>query len=218
MFLCLIPPAGEIIYGNPREFTPLRATKFFDRQEGAKSLVERLKKTVALVGMMGSGKTAVGTALAKRLGVPFLDSDAAIVQAANMSIAEIFERDGEAFFRARESEVLSRLLVGQVGILSTGGGAYLSAANRELIHTKGVALWLKADTDLLWNRVRHKTTRPLLRTADPRATLEELVAKREPSYALAELTAQARPEYSIAEMVEEVVKVLATREDVLSRD
>ncbi|SIN90595.1 shikimate kinase [Vannielia litorea] len=194
----------------------MRATKFFDRQEGAKGLAERLKKTVALVGMMGSGKTAVGTALARRLGVPFLDSDAAIVEAANMSIAEIFERDGEAFFRARESEVLARLLEGRVGILSTGGGAYLSAANRELIHRKGVALWLKADTELLWNRVKHKSTRPLLRTADPRATLEDLVARREPSYALAELTALAQPEYSIAEMVEVVVDVLKQREDVLA--
>ncbi|WP_256471668.1 shikimate kinase [Oceanicola sp. 502str15] len=194
----------------------MRATNFFDRQEGAKSLAERLKKTVALVGMMGSGKTAVGTALAKRLGVPFLDSDAAIVQAANMSIGEIFDRDGEAFFRAREAEVLARLLEGRVGILSTGGGAYLSAANRDLIHDKGVALWLKADTELLWSRVKHKTTRPLLRTADPKGTLEELVAKREPSYSLAELTAQARPEYSIAEMVEVVVEALRQREDVLS--
>ncbi|MFY0632855.1 MAG: shikimate kinase [Vannielia sp.] len=207
---------ASIIYGNPSEFTPLRATNFFDRQEGAKSLAERLKKTVALVGMMGSGKTAVGTALAKRLGVPFLDSDAAIVQAANMSIGEIFDRDGEAFFRAREAEVLARLLEGRVGILSTGGGAYLSAANRDLIHDKGVALWLKADTELLWSRVKHKTTRPLLRTADPKGTLEELVAKREPSYSLAELTAQARPEYSIAEMVEVVVEALRQREDVLS--
>ncbi|MCO6382000.1 shikimate kinase [Oceanicola sp. 502str15] len=207
---------ASIIYGNPPKFTPLRATNFFDRQEGAKSLAERLKKTVALVGMMGSGKTAVGTALAKRLGVPFLDSDAAIVQAANMSIGEIFDRDGEAFFRAREAEVLARLLEGRVGILSTGGGAYLSAANRDLIHDKGVALWLKADTELLWSRVKHKTTRPLLRTADPKGTLEELVAKREPSYSLAELTAQARPEYSIAEMVEVVVEALRQREDVLS--
>ncbi|WP_254695286.1 shikimate kinase [Oceanicola sp. D3] len=181
-------------------------------------MAERLKKTVALVGMMGSGKTAIGTALAKRLGVPFLDSDEAIVQAANMSIAEIFERDGEAFFRAREAEVLSRLLEGQVGILSTGGGAYLSADNREVIHRKGVALWLKADTDLLWSRVKHKTTRPLLRTANPRATLEELIATREPAYAKAELTAQARAEYSIADMVEQVIKVLATREDVLATD
>lgn len=179
-------------------------------------MAERLKKTVALVGMMGSGKTAVGMALAKRLGVPFLDSDAAIVEAANMTIAEIFERDGESFFRRRESEVLARLMEGPVGILSTGGGAYLSADNRDLIHERGVALWLRADTELLWNRVRHKTTRPLLRTADPRATLDELVAKREPAYSRAELVAQARPEYAIADMVEAVVEVLKEREDVLS--
>lgn len=97
-----------------------------NRREGAKRLQERLKKTVALVGMMGSGKTAVGTALARRLGVPFVDSDAAIVEAAQMTIAEIFERDGEAFFRAREAEVLARLMEGPPCVLSTGGGAYLA--------------------------------------------------------------------------------------------
>ena len=194
----------------------MRTTNFVDRQEGAKQLAVRLKKTVALVGMMGSGKTAVGTALAKRLAVPFLDSDAAIVEAAQMSIAEIFSRDGEAFFRARESEVLARLMEGPVGILSTGGGAYLSAENRQLIHDRGVALWLKADIDLLWSRVRHKATRPLLRTENPRATLEALVAAREPLYAKAELVARAQPEYAIADMVEEVVRVLSTRPDVLA--
>ncbi len=88
--------------------------------------MQRLKKTVVMVGMMGAGKTAVGTAVARALAVPFRDSDEEIVKAANRSIAEIFERDGEAFFRARETEVLARLLRGAPCILSTGGGAFLS--------------------------------------------------------------------------------------------
>ena len=115
----------------------------------------RLVKTVVLVGMMGAGKTAVGTALARQLGVAFKDSDEEIVRAANRTIAEIFERDGEPFFRARETEVIARLLRGTPCVLSTGGGAFLAEANRSLIHDAGVSVWLKADLELLWQRVRH---------------------------------------------------------------
>ncbi|MFD0978588.1 shikimate kinase [Tropicimonas aquimaris] len=174
-----------------------------------------LRKTVVLVGMMGAGKTAIGTGLAKRLAVPFLDSDAEIESAAAMSIAEIFERDGEAFFRDRETEVIGRLLDGTPGILSTGGGAFLAERNRRMIHDRGVSVLLDADVDLLWSRVKHKNTRPLLRTADPRATLEEIYAVRAPVYGLADLSVKARGDYSIPEMVEKVVEVLRSRPDVL---
>lgn len=178
--------------------------------------MQRLKKTVVLVGMMGAGKTAVGTALARLLGVPFLDSDEEIVKAANRSIAEIFERDGEPFFRARESEVLNRLLHGAPCILSTGGGAFLSEANRSLIHGAGVSVWLRADLDLLWHRVRHKTTRPLLRTANPRETLRTLYEARMPSYAEADLAVDSAPDISVEAMADRVAKALATRPDVLA--
>jgi shikimate kinase len=127
----------------------------------------RLRKTVALVGMMGAGKSAIGSAVARELRVPFLDSDAEIERAANRTIAEIFERDGEPFFRERETQVIRRLLRTQRCILSTGGGAFMSERNRRIIHDAGVSVWLKVDLDLLWTRVRHKDTRPLLRTADP---------------------------------------------------
>ncbi|MBK1634592.1 shikimate kinase [Rhodovulum adriaticum] len=175
----------------------------------------RLKKTVALVGLMGAGKTAVGQALARKLQVPFVDSDAEIVKAANMTIAEIFERDGEAFFRRKESQVIARLLQGPPGILSTGGGAFLSDRNRREISRYGVSVWLNADLDLLWNRVRHKDTRPLLRTANPYATLSNLYHQRRPFYARADLAVKAEPRYSIDEMAEAVVRVLETRPDVL---
>jgi shikimate kinase len=184
---------------------------------GGLSLGWRLKKTVVLVGMMGAGKTAVGTQLARLLGVRFLDSDEEIVQAANMSIAEIFDRDGEAFFRLKEAQVIARLLGGTPGVLSTGGGAFLQEANRAAIHAQGVSVWLKADLDLLWARVRHKTTRPLLRTADPKATLKALAAAREPVYALADLTVQSHPDQSVEAMAETVAEVLLARPDVLER-
>jgi len=176
-----------------------------------------LKKTVVLVGMMGAGKTAVGTALAARLGVAMRDCDAELVAAANMSIAEIFERDGEAFFRERESEVLARLLDGAPSILSTGGGAFLRERNREVISARGVSVWLSASLDLLWARVRHKDTRPLLRTADPHATLRRLCREREPFYALADLRVEADPAYSIEDMAGRVLDALDARKDVLAR-
>jgi shikimate kinase len=177
----------------------------------------RLKKTVAMVGMMGAGKTAVGTQVARILGVPFLDSDEEIVRAASRSIAEIFERDGEPFFRARETEVLARLLRGAPCILSTGGGAFLSEMNRRMIAEQGIAVWLRADLDVLWQRVRHKTTRPLLRTANPRETLRTIYEARVPVYSLAEITVDSRPELSVEEMAGHVVAALQARPDVLER-
>ena len=177
----------------------------------------RLKKTVVMVGMMGAGKTAVGTAVARALGVPFLDSDEEIVRAADRSIAEIFERDGEAFFRARETEVLGRLLRDMPCILSTGGGAFLSETNRALVHEAGVSVWLRAELDLLWQRVRHKTTRPLLRTANPRETLRVLNEARLPFYELADLVVDSSPDLSVEGMAQRVIDALATRADVLER-
>ncbi|MGR3615834.1 MAG: shikimate kinase [Paracoccaceae bacterium] len=174
-----------------------------------------LKKTVVMVGMMGAGKTAVGRALAVRLGVPFLDSDHEIEAAANMTIPEIFARDGEPFFREKESQVIARLLQEERGILSTGGGAFMNNANREKISELGVAMWLNADLEVLWNRVKHKDTRPLLRTPDPKATLTEIYEKRVPVYQQAGLSVVSDGDSPIEAMVDKVVEVLLTRPDVL---
>lgn len=175
-----------------------------------------VKKPIVMVGMMGAGKSAVGRALATRLGVPFLDSDDEIEAAAAMTVAEVFERDGEAFFRNREAEVIARLLATGPCVLSTGGGAYLRAENRDRIHELGVAVWLRADIELLWERVRHKSTRPLLRTPDPKGTLIKLYEARVGTYAKAELVVDAHPGYSIANMTAQVIRVLKTRPDVLA--
>lgn len=177
----------------------------------------RLKKTVVLVGMPGSGKTAVGTALAKRLGVPFRDSDDEIVAAANMPIADIFERDGEPFFREKETQVIARLLSDEPSVLSTGGGAFLQTENQELIRKYGVSLWLDANLALLWARVRHKDTRPLLRTPDPKATLTELYKTRTPQYAKADLKVAAISGSSIEAMAKRVFQVLSSRADILEK-
>ena len=176
-----------------------------------------LKKTVVMVGMMGAGKTAVGTALARVLGAPFLDSDEEITRAADRSIAEIFERDGEPFFRARETEVLNRLLHGAPCVLSTGGGAFLSDINRGLIRDTGVSVWLRADLDVLWTRVRHKSTRPLLRTANPYQTLRALYEARLPFYQQADLTVDSSADLTVEDMAARVVESLLTRPDVLER-
>ncbi|MFB9151195.1 shikimate kinase [Roseovarius ramblicola] len=175
----------------------------------------KLNRTVVLVGMMGAGKTAVGRALAARLDVPFRDSDVEIEKAANMTIAEIFQRDGEEFFRARESEVIDRLLDADPAILSVGGGAFLAARNRETIARKGLSVWLDADLDLLWSRVKHKNTRPLLRTAHPRETLRDLCEARVPLYALADVRVEAHRDYSIDDMAARVEAALAAHGDVL---
>jgi shikimate kinase len=174
-----------------------------------------LARTVVMVGMMGAGKTAVGTALARRLEVPFRDSDDEIVRAAQMTIAEIFARDGEPFFRARESEVLARLLRGAPCVLSTGGGAFLSERTRDLVTAQGVSVWLRADLDLLWQRVRHKTTRPLLQTPDPRATLAALYAARLPHYAQADVVVDSAPDLSVDQMAARVAAALAARPGVM---
>jgi shikimate kinase len=168
-----------------------------------------------MVGMMGAGKTAVGTVLARKLAVPFVDSDDEIVHAAGRSIAEIFERDGEPFFRAREAEVIARLLRASPCILSTGGGAFLAEANRALIHELGLSVWLKVDLEILWQRVRHKNTRPLLRTANPRETLAQLLEARLPSYRLADISVEGAADITPDEMADRVIAAISARRDVL---
>ena len=179
------------------------------------TMILRLKKSVAFVGMMGAGKTAVGRAVAEKLNAPFLDSDYEIEQAANMSVAEIFERDGEAFFRDREAKVIRRLFENEICILSTGGGAFMSQEVREIMTHSGISLWLKADLDLLWSRVKSKDARPLLQTADPYGALNSIFEARKDTYALADLIVEAKKELSIGEMADRVIAAMRKREDVL---
>jgi shikimate kinase len=163
------------------------------RQGRARALVNRLaEKPVVLVGMMGAGKTTVGRRLASRLGRQFIDSDEEIERAAQMSIPEIFEQRGEAEFRAGEMRVITRLLKEKNVVLATGGGAFVNPETRALVKAEAVSVWLKADVDVLFERVSRRTNRPLLKTADPKATLEKLVADRYPIYAEADVTVVSR--------------------------
>jgi shikimate kinase len=146
-----------------------------------------LSKTIALIGLMGAGKSTVGRKLAEVLNAPFRDSDEEIEKAAGLSVQEIFEKHGEAEFRRGERRVIERLLQEPPFVLATGGGAYLDPATRALLKEKAVTVWLRADLDVLWKRVSRKETRPLLKRDNPRQVLADLNAVRSPIYALADV-------------------------------
>ena len=149
-------------------------------------------RTVVMVGMMGAGKSSVGRRLAARLGLPFVDADTEIEQAANATISEIFERHGEAYFRDGERRVIRRLLDGQPKVLATGGGAFMLPETRDAIRENGVSIWLKADRDLILSRVRRRSNRPLLKTGDPETVIDRLIVERQPVYAEADIHIQSR--------------------------
>jgi shikimate kinase len=156
-------------------------------------LVERLgPRSVVLVGMMGAGKSSVGRRLALALDIPFRDADTEIETAHKMPIPEIFATYGEAYFRAGEVRVIARLLDQGPQVLATGGGAFMNEQTRARIASQGLSIWLKAEFDVLMRRVRRRADRPLLRTADPEATLRGLIEARYPTYALADLTVVSR--------------------------
>lgn len=147
----------------------------------------KLDKTVVLIGMMGAGKTCIGRKMAERLGLPFVDADQEIAEAAGCAIPDIFALHGEAAFREGERRVIMRLLDEPVHILATGGGAFMDERTREKIREKGISIWLRADIDLLLRRVSRRSNRPLLKQGEPREVLEKLMAERDPVYAKADI-------------------------------
>ena len=166
-------------------------------------------RSIVLVGMMGVGKSSVGRRLAARLAIPFTDADSEIEKAAGMTIAEIFARHGEPYFRSGEGRVIARLLEGGPQVLATGGGAFMNADTRALIKLKGISIWLHAEFDVLLRRTsKRRGDRPLLHTDDPVETLRKLLAEREPTYALADLTVQSR-EVAHDAIVADVMTALA---------
>lgn len=150
-------------------------------------------RPIVLVGLMGAGKSTVGRRLASRLALPFVDADEEIERAAGLSIAEIFERYGEAYFRDGERRVIARLIDGRPKVIATGGGAFINAETRALILARTTAIWLYADIPTLVERVRRRDHRPLLRERDPVEALTDLAAVRNPIYAEAPIHIESRP-------------------------
>jgi shikimate kinase len=168
-------------------------------------LAERLDRPIVLVGLMGAGKSTVGRRLAKRLGLPFVDSDAEIEDAAGCSAAELFERFGDADFRDGERRLVARLVDGTVRVIATGGGAFVDPRTRKLLNERAINVWLDAPVDILTERTGRRDTRPLLRNGDRRGTLERLSEKRGPAYAEAHIRVMSG-EAKHRDVVESILK------------
>jgi shikimate kinase len=163
-----------------------------------------VKKSIALVGLMGAGKTSVGRRLAKRLHLPFTDTDAEIEAAAGLTITEIFERFGEAHFRDGERRVIARLVDGPPQVIATGGGAFMNPETRALILDRCTAIWLDGDVERLAERAGRSGQRPLLKGKDPNAVLGALAAARNPIYAEAHIRVRSdggRQDETVARIV-----------------
>ncbi|MEZ5960164.1 MAG: shikimate kinase [Hyphomonadaceae bacterium] len=172
---------------------PPESSDVGERSDAAAELRRRAEgiaptRTVALVGLMGAGKTTIGRRLAHALALPFVDADEAIVAAAGRSIEDIFAERGECEFRRGERQVIARLLDGPPHVLATGGGAFIDPRTRELMKERAISIWLKAPLDVLMKRVAKRDHRPLLKEDDPRAVMKRLMDERYPVYAEADLT------------------------------
>jgi shikimate kinase len=170
-------------------------------------LAKRLDRPVVLVGLMGVGKSTVGRRLAKRLGLPFVDSDSAIEDAAGYTPAEMFERYGEADFRDGERRLVARLVEGEIRVIATGGGAYIDPRTRQLLNERAITVWLDAPVEVLTERTSRRNTRAQLRNGDPKGTLERLSHERRPSYEEAHIHVKSG-EGAHKEVVDAIVRAL----------
>ncbi|NLR99074.1 shikimate kinase [Rhizobium sp. P38BS-XIX] len=187
----------------------------------AESLKDRARialgqRNLVLVGLMGAGKSSIGRLLAQQLGIPFVDTDVEIERVSRMTITELFAAYGEQEFRALETRVIKRLLRGGPRVVSTGGGAFINDSTRMHVKRGGLSVWLKADLDVLWDRVNKRDTRPLLKTENPKQTLENLMNARYPIYAEADLTVLSR-DVGKDVMVKEVLAAIAEGKTAESR-
>ncbi|WP_377297425.1 shikimate kinase [Rhizobium sp. SGZ-381] len=183
------------------------------QQTVASTLAERARaalggRNLIFVGLMGAGKSAVGRVVAQQLALPFIDTDAEIERVSRMTIPELFANYGEQEFRALETRVMERLVRGGPRVISTGGGAFINERTRAAIRAGGLSLWLRAELDILWERVNKRDNRPLLKTENPKQTLENLMHQRYPIYAGADLTVESRDVRKEA-MAQEVLAAIA---------
>ena len=172
-------------------------------------LGEDLDRPIVLVGLMGAGKSTVGRRLARRLGLPFVDSDEAIEDAAGFSAGELFERYGDADFRDGERRLVSRLIDGTVRVIATGGGAYVDPRTRKLLNERAITVWLDAPVDVLTERTGRRNTRPLLRSGNRATTLERLAQERGPAYAEAHIRVRSG-DGAHKDVVDAIVNALKT--------
>lgn len=176
------------------------------KQDVIDYIKSHLDKPVVLIGMMGVGKTKIGRDLASALSLPFADSDDEIVAAAGMSVADIFERFGEPHFRDGEHRVIKRLLEEGVKVVSTGGGAVMTADTADLIWQKTISVWIKADIDdILKRTMRNREKRPLLMQDNPEKVLHELLSKREATYSRADIHVDNGFDSSSDKCIEEIL-------------
>ena len=166
------------------------------------------KRPIVFIGLMGAGKSVIGKMSAAAMQIPFVDSDHEIEKVSRMSIADLFASYGEDEFRSLEARVIRRLLKGGPMVLSTGGGAFMQDRVRANIKRRGMSLWLKADLDVLWDRVRRRSHRPLLKTDNPKGTLSDLLESRYPVYGEADLIIQSRDvpkETIVGEVIDAII-------------
>jgi shikimate kinase len=177
-------------------------------------LGKRLDRPIVLVGLMGVGKSTVGRRLAKRLGLSFIDSDAAIEDASGFPAAEVFERYGESDFRDGERRLVARLIEGEVRVIATGGGAYVDARTRKLLNERAITVWLDAPVDILAERTSRRDTRAQLRNGDPKVVLERLAEERKASYEEAHIHVKS----GLGAHKEVVDAIVGALEDFLTRN
>lgn len=183
-----------------------------------KELAVLLNRPIVMVGLMGAGKTSIGRALARRVGVPFVDSDKEIEAAAGCSVVDIFSMYGEKEFRRVEQRVISRLLTTppKLKVISTGEGAFITPAVREMVLGQALTIWLKADLELLVKRTNFRNTRPQLLNADSKKILGQLISERYDIYAQADITVETRDESlrkTLDKVVDAIKQYLKQKED-----
>lgn len=172
-----------------------------------KEIKQRMRRPIVMIGLMGAGKTRIGMALAKALEIPFYDSDHEIEDAAGMDIPTIFERFGETYFRDGERRVLQRLLDQGLCVVATGGGAVMNAQTAEIIWTRSVCVWLRADLATLVKRTSRTDHRPLLKQGDPGEILGNLIEARYPTYEKADIVVDSF-DGPVNELVDDVLEKL----------
>jgi shikimate kinase len=171
-------------------------------------LTDLLDRPIVLVGLMGAGKSTVGRRLAKRLGLPFVDSDIAIEEASGSKTAELFERYGEHDFRDGERRLVARLVDGEIRVIATGGGAFNDPRTRQILNERAITVWLDAPVDVLTERTSRRNNRPLLKKGDPAEILARLADERRSFYAEAQIHIRSNADGAHNDVVETIVTAI----------